>query len=173
MEETWKDIPNYEGLYQVSNLGRVKSLKRFKNNHGAKQLVEEKIKSVEMSNSGYLQVCLYKNGKGNLKYIHKLVANTFLENPNNYPCINHKDENKANNKLSNLEFCNYEYNNSYGMAFKNRLTPINQYDKNGIFLKKWESISRVEKELEISHNNIISCCKKRRKTAGGFIWEYA
>ena len=173
MKEIWKDIVGYEGLYQVSNLGRVKSLKRLKNNHGKKQFVEEKIKSTEMSNSGYLQVCLYKNGKSKMKYIHKLVANTFLDNPKNYQIVNHKDENKINNKLSNLEFCNYEYNNRYGMAFKNKLISINQYDINGNFLKKWESISQIEKELKINHSNIIACCKKKRNKAGGFIWEYA
>jgi len=101
MQEIWKDIEGYEGLYQVSNLGNVKSIK---NNI---------IKKPSKLPKGYLQICLNKNGK--LKYIsiHRLVAQAFIPNPNNLPCVNHKDCNPQNNNINNLEWCTYKENNSY------------------------------------------------------------
>ena len=107
MIEEWRDIKGYEGKYQVSNLGRVKSLNY---NHTKK----EKILSDYPNTYGYLYVNLYKNGKGKPFYIHKLVAQAFIDNPNNYREINHKDENKQNNRVENLEWCNRKYNCNYG-----------------------------------------------------------
>ena len=107
MNEEWRDIKGYEGLYQVSNLGRVRS---FYNNKG-------KILKGTPDKDGYLRVALYKNGPK--KYgIHQLVAKMFIPNPNNLPAINHKDENKQNNTTENLEWCTIAYNNSYGDRLK-------------------------------------------------------
>lgn len=102
-KEIWKDVVGYEGLYQVSNLGRVKSLFRYK-----------KILKQFEDNKGYLRVTLYKNNKSKSIKVHKLVAEAFIPNPNNYDCINHKDENKTNNRVENLEFCSFYYNLMYG-----------------------------------------------------------
>lgn len=117
MEEVWKDIEGYEELYQVSNLGNVKSLffRRSKN---------PKLLKPNMY-CGYLYVNLCKEGKRLLSSIHRLVAKAFIPNPNNYPVINHKDENKQNNKVDNLEWCTIKYNNNYGTV-KERLSKANK-----------------------------------------------
>lgn len=120
MKEIWKDVKGYEGLYQVSNFGRVKSL-NYNNTKKAKILIPKVIK-----NTGYLRVCLCKNGKVVDKKIHRLVMETFDPNKNtvkkcfdeeinfNKLCVNHIDENKLNCKLSNLEWCTHKYNDNYG-----------------------------------------------------------
>ena len=105
--EIWKDIEGYEGLYQISNKGRVKSLGNNKNR-------KEKILSCKPNNKGYLRVNLYKNGKKKHFSVHRLVAIAFIPNPNNLLEVNHKDENKENNHVKNLEWCTSEYNNNYG-----------------------------------------------------------
>lgn len=111
MQEIWRNIPGYDGLYSVSNFGRVMSQERtdrIGRNKKRKILIPCK------SQNGYLKVSLYKNGKVKYKSIHRLVAEAFLENEQNLPCINHIDENKENNVVSNLEWCDYYYNNNYG-----------------------------------------------------------
>ena len=113
--EVWKDIEGYEGLYQVSNFGQVKSLPRtiiYKD--GRKRIFPEKILKPSKNKNDYLIVKISKNDKQESFYIHQLVAQMFLKNPQNYSCVNHKDENKQNNHVDNLEFCSYSYNNSYG-----------------------------------------------------------
>ncbi|MGM0807539.1 MAG: NUMOD4 domain-containing protein [Bacillota bacterium] len=113
--EEWKDIKGYEGVYQVSNLGRVKSLPRHisrYNDNG--YLVKEKVLKQMIHTGGYLQVGLRKNGKTTCKFVHRLVGEAFILNLNQLPQINHKDEDKTNNKVSNLEWCDNTYNNIYG-----------------------------------------------------------
>ena len=105
--EIWKDIEGYEGLYQVSNMGRIKSL-------GNDKTRKEKILSLKPKKKGYIMVTLYKNSKREYKYVHRLVAENFLPNPNDLPEVNHKDENKENNTVYNLEWCTAKYNNNYG-----------------------------------------------------------
>lgn len=107
--EIWKDIKGYEGLYQISNYGRVKSLPRMMKNRKC----EEIIKAPSVLPKGYLKVSLCKNGKIKYFFIHRLVAEAFIPNPNNFPCVNHKDCNPRNNEVSNLEWISYKENNSY------------------------------------------------------------
>lgn len=116
MKEIWKDIPNFEGLYQVSNLGNVKTLDKYVNS-GIKN--NSKVKRIgkilkQYNKGGYLQVSLRKNYKRYYFGIHRLVAMAFIPNPNNYPQVNHKDENKLNNCVENLEWCTAQYNCNYG-----------------------------------------------------------
>lgn len=127
MQEIWKDVKDFEGLYQVSILGRVKSLKRVVNycenskSKTKKHTVEEKIKNPSAKANGYLQIQLYKNNKSYNRYVHRLVATAFIENPNNYKTINHINLNKKDNNVSNLEWCSYEDNNDHArqnLSFK-------------------------------------------------------
>lgn len=110
MDEIWKDIEGYEGKYEVSNLGNVRSL-NYRGTGGIKLLKQG-------TTRGYKLTCLYKNGKGKQYWVHRLVAIAFIPNPNNLPVVNHKDENPSNNNVNNLEWCTQEYNINYGTARK-------------------------------------------------------
>lgn len=106
IQEEWKDIEGYEGLYMISNLGRVKSLR-----HG--KWIERRS---NVNRQGYYALTLHKDGGNKTCTIHRLVAKAFIPNPLGFPCVNHKDENKENNRVDNLEWCTYVYNNNYGTA---------------------------------------------------------
>lgn len=113
--ETWKPVVGYEGLYEVSDHGRVKSCKRFRvGKRGAQTLVAERLMRQAHDHSGYLKVGLRIGGNCFNHSVHQLVAKAFIPNPNGYDQINHKDENKENNYVSNLEWCTAAYNNAYG-----------------------------------------------------------
>ena len=174
MKEIWKDIKGYEGLYQVSNLGRIKRLKhkRFDRN----QILPERLVKVSYpKNNWYPYVSLCKNGKYVSKCIHRLVASAFIPNPNNYPVINHKDGNKQNNAIDNLEWCSYSHNNkeAYRLKLNNGTAKTTiQYDKKGNFIKEWFSTRIAEKELNIANGKISACCIGKRNIAGGYIWKY-
>lgn len=125
--EIWKDIDGYEGLYQVSNHGRIKSLERTYysgNGHNTKKVCKEKILKPRKTRTGYCRVAFKTNGKNKDFYIHRLVAMHFLDNPKQYPDINHKDEIKSNNHIDNIEWCSRKYNCNYGTRNK-RLSEIN------------------------------------------------
>lgn len=166
MEEEWRDIVGYEGLYQVSNTGKVKSLNYNKTG-------KQKILKAGKGNHGYLLLQLWKDRKPAMHYIHRLVAKAFIHNPLNLPEINHRDENKENNCISNLEFCTHEYNIRYGTCIERRSiargVKIKCLEMNKIF----NSSVEVEKELGLNKGNIISCCQGKRKSCGGLHWEYA
>ena len=172
MREIWKDIKGFEGLYQISNYGRVKSLQMYA---GGKYIRRNKILMPCNNGNGYYIVYLMKDRKRNVKYIHRLVAQAFIENPNNYSCINHKDENKTNNNVNNLEWCTYKYNNNYGnhnlKISKTRLKKsVVQYDMNMNIIKIWDGINIAMKETKCRH--IVECCKGKIKSSGGYIWRY-
>ena len=175
MEEIWKIIEEYHD-YMVSNMSRVKSLERnvVKGNGGLYKIEEKILKSIK-KRDGYLQINLSKEGKQKTCLIHRLVASTFLDNPNNFFEVNHIDEDKTNNRVDNLEWCSREYNCNYGTRNKRISIPILQFSLDGKLIRKWNSTREVEKELNIAHSQITACCKKRKnyKTAGGFIWRYA
>ena len=122
-EEIWKPIPEYEGIYEVSNLGNVRSVDRYldcKIKNVNKHLWKGRIISQQKRKDGRLTVALYSHSKRKRMLVHRVVADAFIPNPNNYPCINHKDENPANNKVENLEWCTYKYNNNYGTFAERR-----------------------------------------------------
>lgn len=114
VQEEWKPIQGYEGLYAVSNLGNVKSLERYKMNRSKQKLVQEKILKPFVAGSGYLTVKLSKDGVSKNFKIHILVAMAFCKNEKGYKEINHIDENKHNNNSNNLEWCDRKYNCNYG-----------------------------------------------------------
>lgn len=162
MVEIWKDIKDYEGLYQVSNLGRVKSF------------VHKKERILKLRFTGrYYQAELYKNKNSKSYSVHRLVAEAFIPNPDKLPCINHKDENKSNNHVDNLEWCTQHYNIHYGTGLHRRI--ITQY-KPVICVEKgiiYPSQIEAGKQLGMCHRHINDCCKGRRNTTGGYHWKYA
>ena len=181
-KEIWKDIPDYEGLYQVSNLGKVRSLDHVRKNGKENNHIcvsKGKILTPGKDNNGYMIVVLSKDGKTKSYRIHKLVASSFLNNKNNLKCINHKDEDKTNNNVNNLEWCTHKYNNNYGTKpqkiSKANSIKVNQYDKNHNFIKTWGSLTEASKHLKKDRAvvNISKCCKLKVKSAYGYIWRYA
>ena len=162
MMEIWKDIEGYEGLYQISNKGRVKSLKWGK----------ERILKPGWNTGGYLKVYLFKNTEAQDRLVHRLVAEAFIPNPYNKPQVNHKDENKKNNCVENLEWITCMDNCNYGTRNERISRKILQYSKSGEFIREWVGALEVERVLGINNSDIIQCCKGRRKSAGSFIWQY-
>lgn len=169
--EIWKDIKGYEGLYQVSNLGRIKSLSRWKQNYKKLIYIEERILK-QGFNGKYYHVRLSKEGKTKTYLVHKLVAEAFIPNPNNLPQVNHKDENKENNRADNLEWCTQIYNCNYGKRSDCLRKKIGQYDLQGNLIKEWQGMRMAAKNLNICYSSIYKCCKRKIKTAGGYIWRY-
>jgi len=161
--EIWKDIKDYEGLYQVSNLGNVKSLRT--NN------------LLKPSNGEYKQVTLCNKGKRKTIAIHRLVAETFIDNPFNKKQVNHKDENKHNNCVNNLEFCTHKENMNYGTKqeresrIKTKYNVL-QYDLEGNFIKKWFNLREITLNTNYKKENIMYCCEGKYKQAYGYIWRY-
>ena len=167
IKEEWKDIKGYEGLYQVSNRGRVKSTR---NNIILKPIISDK---------GYYRVDLSKNGNKYRARIHRLVAQAFIPNPYNYSQVNHKDENKANNCVSNLEWCTDQYNHDYGtrneratkhLADFNSILVV-QLDNNYKLINVWKSASSVNIQ-GIEHQHIAECCSGKIRTYKGYHWLY-
>ena len=159
-KEIWKDIPGYEGLYWVSNLGRVKS----------------KRKILKPINGEYLHVGLSKNGIQKTLYVHRLVAETFIENVYNYTHINHIDENKYNNNIDNLEWCKNKYNINYGNTQSKKGKHQTRYkvvqkDENGKVIKIWESSREVCDELHFNIRTIRKSAKNKLKNYG-YYWDY-
>lgn len=171
MKEIWKDIKGYEGNYQVSNLGNVKSV-HYRGSNESKNLVPK------CNNSGRLWVELRSGGRAKQFLIHRLVASAFIENPDNLPQINHIDENPKNNVVSNLEWCTGLDNiRSFtkNHPFKKRKLDhaIKQCKKDGTLVKVWTNVREIEIETNWSAWSISECCRNNRKTAYGYIWQYA
>lgn len=139
--EEWRSIPGYEGLYEVSNLGRVKSLEiSYIRKNGIMDHKPEIILSPKNNGTGYFIVCLYKNKIHKYCLIHRLVALTFIPNPDNLPCVNHKDEDKTNNRVDNLEWCDHKYNSNYNGVLKKRSQRMKEngiYEKIALKLRKY------------------------------------
>ena len=178
MEEQWKDIIGYEGLYEISNLGRVKSLIKYKG-------TDERILKPLKNKKGYLQVILHKDKKIKNYVIHRLVALHFIPNDDlSKTQVNHKDENKENNNVNNLEWCDVAYNNNYGTRNeRNSKSNINhpdmskqiqQYSLDGkTLIKTFPSMHEIQRTLGFCQSNISLCCNGKYKTAYNYIWKYA
>lgn len=177
-DEIWKDIEGYEGLYQVSNFGRIKSLERYKkNNGGSITLISEIILKQSKNNRGYCRIHLCKDAHKKAFSVHRLVADAFVHNPNNLTDVNHKDENKENNCADNLEWCDCNYNINYGTHNKRiSLTKgctVKAFDKNGQLEMEFHSMCEAERKTGISQQSISRCVNGKYKTAGGYVWKKA
>lgn len=162
-KEIWKDVKDYEGLYQVSNYGNVK---RIKDNYIFKQ---------NKNSRGYRIITFTKNKKEKSVSVHRIVAETFISNPNNLSQINHIDGDKMNNKVDNLEWCTQSENMKH--AYKTGLEikkgkKVKQYDLEGNYIKTWNKMNEAEKEMNITHGKISQVCRGKQKTAYGYIWRY-
>jgi hypothetical protein len=174
--ENWKDVKGYEGVYMVSDLGRVVRIKKSKGTSGNNVLSPQK-------NESGLYVKLRNSGDDISKKVHRLVAEAFIPNPKNKPQINHKDGNRWNNRWDNLEWATqsenveHSHNNldreysAYGENHSNSKS-ISQYDKNGELIDVYGSVNEAGRQLNIPFTNIAKCARGERKSAGGFIWKY-
>lgn len=180
-KEVWKDIAGYDGLYQVSNMGRVKSLERTRNMNlpGRKKRapVSERILKFGQS-QGYQAVTLARDGVNKKIRLHKLVALAFIPNPDNKPEINHKDGNKHNNCADNLEWVtpieNQRHAISSGLRDDSfRRKTVNQYDRDGNFIRSWNGYVEIKDVLGLPPQAICGCCKGRNPTAYGYVWRLA
>ena len=195
MKEIWKDIEWAQG-YQVSNLGKVKSLERpHKSHHGTTYIQKERILKTRLDPNGYEKVgILKKDGKQKQVMVHRLVAEAFIPNPDNLPQVNHKDENRSNNIVNNLEWCTAKYNQNYGHCRENhskammgkkmpeevkeklRLInskPVLQYDVYGNYIRIWDSVAQASRELGIDNESIRQACLGKFRHAGFYKWKYA
>lgn len=156
----WKVIPQYPN-YMVNERGDVFSL------HSKKVLCPSK-------SSGYYKVILVKDGSRHNLLVHRLVADAFVENPYNLPCVNHIDENKFNNKASNLEWCTYKYNNTYHNrhfeAGKKLQKAVSQFDVNGRLVDTYESVKAASKATGMREQGIARAARGERKTYKGYLW---
>ena len=177
----WRSVKGYDGRYLVSNTGFIYSK------------ISNKVLKPNKMNNGYLSVELFKDGKSKRLLIHRIVAEAFIDNPESLPIVNHKDEDKTNNSVDNLEWCTQKYNANYGNALekkkrnrtvsdavknslllgsKSRQIPLLQFTKSGEFLKRFNSAVEAGRLLKINASHIGENCKKIRKSAGGFCWQY-
>ena len=182
--ELWKNIEGYEGKYQISNKGNVKSL--FDNKGNEREL----IRKARIGNTGYYYVNLWLGCKSKSKKIHRLVAEHFIDNPDNKPCVNHKDGNKLNNTVENLEWCTLSENSKHAVehglmvmpkGVKNYMfnrhgaknpnsVPVLQCDLQGNVIKECVNMKIAGEQTNIHPSNISACCRGIMKTAGGCIW---
>jgi len=202
MIEIWKNIQGYENKYQVSNLGNIKTIKEWVGNkHCSKYKQCDKLLIPVKDNAGYYCVSLWKNSKSKTHRIHVEVAKSFLSNPDNLPCVNHKDGNKQNNNVDNLEWCTFKHNSQEAVKLglskpnyigimkgkfgkeHNKSKKVKQIDVNtGEIINIFFGIEEASRQTGICSSNISACCNKKIrnkgkyywqvKTAGGYKWEY-
>lgn len=163
--EIWKDITDYEGLYLISDLGNIRNFRTGR------------ILKKQRNTRGYHKVNLSKNGKLQTVYVHKLVANHFLSNPNGLLEVNHINENKLDNRVENLEWCTRSYNVNYGNRTEKQKIklskPVRQFSKRGEIIASYPSIIQAGRENKLSNSCISACCRGLRHTCGGYVWQYA
>lgn len=183
MDEIWKPVKGFEGLYEVSNLGRVRSLDRKVRNRGGFALKKGKILSdAAVSGHGYRKVGLWKDNMGTNALVHRLVAEAFIPNPDNLPEVNHKDENPRNNCVENLEWCDGYYNMTYGTLQQRKADklrgrpigsqPILQYSKDGELIARYDSALKAAEAINGDNSAICKCANGKVKTSYGFVWKW-
>ena len=186
-KEVWKDVKDFEGYYEISNLGRLRRKTRhITDKNGVVKLWQGKILKYTKNPDGYPIFIMSKNAKTKYKSGHRMVAEAFIENPNDYPVVNHKDENPANNHVGNLEWCTIEYNNAYGTrtermknskGFKERhrknRKPVFKVSLGGEILKEFKSLKEAyQSDSEYTKSGVANCCNGHLNTYKGYFWIY-
>lgn len=194
MKEIWKDIKEYEGLYQVSNLGRIKSLPKYRKAYNGGYITKERMLNGYPNSTGYLRVFLKKNGREKKFFIHRLVAECFIENKDNKPEVNHIDSDFLNNNVNNLEWVNHQENmqhawksgrlnhivdvgKKYGKrtikyAIEKRYRKVCMLDNNGNVIKEYNTMTEAWKENNLDSGGLTRCCQGKQSTCGGYKWKY-
>ena len=177
MNEEWRPVVGFEEAYEVSNLGRVRSKTRLVGgNCGSLWERTGRIRKVYTNKHGYKNVVLYFDGTMRRCSVHRLVAMAFLDNPLNYPFINHKDENPSNNNVENLEWCTAQYNATYGHAIEKRIEscsiPVVMCDDEGNVLRKFVSSAEAGRIMKCDNSAILKCCKGLKKKVANFKWKF-
>lgn len=190
--EVWKQIEDYEGLYEVSNLGNVRSVTHVDYFYSAKGILVSRMKRGKIlgpsDSQGYKRVHLSKGGIVRICTTHRLVAKAFIPNPNNCPEVNHLNGIRSDNRVENLEWCTKSQNIRHCYdVLKRKIspnvinvfggdhpasTPILQYDLNGNFIREWPSAIEIQRALNVNSPNIIACCRGKQQTSGGFSWKH-
>ena len=187
--EVWRDVVGYEGQYKVSSLGRVKRVPHERVGRRGKpyKLNGEKLLTQQVIRKGYLRVSLGVKWEHSFFLVHRLVAEAFIPNPNNYPQVNHKNSNKQDNCVENLEWCTNEYNYHYGDRIKSFTksygVPIAQYTVDGVFIKSFEYATLAAREIGGNVSNILVAARENdtpatggrkplhKRTAYGYVWK--
>lgn len=185
MNEEWRPVKGFEGIYEVSNLGRVRSLDRVLTlRNGRTQPIKGRIMKLGLHYKGYVRLMLSNGGdREHSHFVHRLVAEAFIPNPGDLPEVNHKDQDKGNNRADNLEWCTHKENSRYGdrgarigawhLANSPRRVPINQLDMDGNYLRTFPSQAEAARQVHGSQGTISSVVGRKKKSAYGYKWEYA
>ena len=167
ISEEWKAVPGFEGWYEVSSLGKVRSVDRVVNyKDSSKAQKKGKILRPKVGKHGYLEVILVMNGYRKTSRVHRLVATSFIANPNNLPSINHINEDKLDNRVENLEWCSVKQNTLYSM----REIPIGQYDLDGNLIATFNHYTEAGESVGGNKHGVYKCCKGKLKTYKGYVW---
>lgn len=180
--EIWKEIENFD-MYEISSEGRVRSKKIVRSRTLSRPPeVKYKILKPHVDKHGYCSVIIQNNYYILKVLVHRLVAKAFIDNPTNLPSINHINENKSDNSVSNLEWCTNVYNSNYGTRNERigktarynmkQCKITDQYDLKGNFIRRWNSLEQIYRELNYNKSNISKCCSNKVKSAYGYIWKY-
>lgn len=172
MIEEWRDIKGYEGLYQVSSEGRVKSLERKVSHRDRERTIKERILKPGINRGGYLKINLYTDGKPKTLIVHRLVASAFVPNPDDKPEVNHVDEDKSNNRACNLEWVTAKENANHGTRNERIGKQVSQYTLGGEFVKTWASAKEAQRMTGFYQSHISRAANGKRKQAYNFIWKY-
>lgn len=172
--EEWRDIEGYEGLYEVSSEGRIRSVDRVvEYSNGRNHFYKSKLLRQLKDRDGYMVVNLYKEKTSRQYRVHRLVAEAFLPNPDNLPVCNHKDENPSNNNVENLEYCTQKYNVNYGTSQLRRADaiskPVYQYTLDNQLVKVWKSVTECRLN---GFCGVSGCCRGKRNKHKGYKWSY-